>query len=118
MEVDAGHAGASARREHERRRDKRHARIRSEHPYLGGLILAVSSGLQSTNAWAIGAVGEERLGALLNSRVSPSVRVLHDRRIPRSLANLDHIVVCPSGVIVIDAKKYKGGRDFASRAAS
>jgi len=63
---------------------------------------------QSTTAWVTGAVGEERLGARLNGLVSPSVRVLHDRRIPTTRANIDHIVVCPSGVIVIDAKKYEG----------
>ena len=36
------------------------------------------------------------------------MRVLHDRRIPRTRANIDHIVVCTSGVFVIDAKKYEG----------
>ncbi|WP_323095815.1 NERD domain-containing protein [Intrasporangium sp. YIM S08009] len=35
-------------------------------------------------------------------------RVLHDRRVPRSRANIDHVVVCASGVVVIDAKRYKG----------
>ena len=108
MEVDSGQAGASARREHERRRDRAENRIRSEHPHLGRLILAFTSDPQSTTAWATGAVGEERLGARLNDLASPSVRVLHDRRIPRTRANIDHIVVCPSGVLVIDAKKYKG----------
>src|SRR6266571_1114104 len=34
--------------------------------------------------------------------------VLHDRRIPGSRANIDHIVVAPWGVFVIDAKNYKG----------
>jgi Nuclease-related domain len=34
--------------------------------------------------------------------------VLHDRRIPGSRANIDHIVVAPCGVFVIDAKNYKG----------
>jgi hypothetical protein len=36
------------------------------------------------------------------------VIVLHDRRIPRSRANIDHLAVTPSGVYVIDAKRYKG----------
>jgi len=34
--------------------------------------------------------------------------VLHDRRIPGARANVDHIVVAPWGVFVIDAKNYKG----------
>ena len=40
--VESGSAGASARREFERRKAKREERIRSKHPKLGGLMLAVS----------------------------------------------------------------------------
>ena len=105
---DPGVAGASARREFERRRAGREARIRTKHPRLGGLILAVSDDPQSTKAWAVGAQGEQRLGRRLDSVTGPTVRALHDRRIPRTRANIDHIVTCPSGVFVIDAKQYKG----------
>ena len=108
VDPDPGQPGASARREHERRRAKREAKTRAAHPHLGGLILALSSDPQSTTAWATGAVGEEKLGARLNALVSPAVRVLHDRRIPKTKANIDHIAVCPSGVFVIDAKRYQG----------
>ena len=107
-EVSAGIAGASARREFERRKARRELRIRTAHPRLGGLILAVSSDPQTTQAWATGAVGEERLGARLDGLVSPTFKVLHDRRIPGTPANIDHIVICSTGVFVIDAKKYKG----------
>ncbi|WP_240987096.1 nuclease-related domain-containing protein [Arthrobacter sp. Soil736] len=34
--------------------------------------------------------------------------VLHDRRIPGSKANIDHIAITPGGIWVIDAKRYKG----------
>ena len=104
----AGSAGASARREFERRKARREERIRASHPKLGGLILALSSDPQTTQAWATGAAGEERLGARLDQLASPGVQVLHDRRIPGARANIDHIVVCASGVFVIDAKKYQG----------
>ena len=107
-EVDPGQPGASARREHERRRANRETRIRTAHPRLGGVILALSSDPQSTTAWATGAVGEEKLGARLNELASSTVRVLHDRRIPRTKANIDHLVVCPGGVYVVDAKRYQG----------
>lgn len=106
--VDAASAGASARREFERRKAKREERIRAKHPKLGGLILAVSDDPQSTKAWAVGALGEERLGDGLNALASEKVRLLHDRRLPRSRANIDHIAVTPSGVYVIDAKRYRG----------
>ena len=106
--IDSGVPGASARREHERRRAKREADVRAKHPLAGGLILALQSDPQSTTAWATGAEGEERLGARLNAVAFDDVRVLHDRRIPKARADLDHLVVCPTGVIVVDAKKYKG----------
>ncbi|MDI3195671.1 MULTISPECIES: nuclease-related domain-containing protein [unclassified Pseudarthrobacter] len=34
--------------------------------------------------------------------------VLHDRRIPGSKANIDHIAITHGGIWVIDAKRYKG----------
>lgn len=107
-EVAIGVAGASAQREYARRSARREARIRREHPHIGGLLLALSDDPQSTRAWATGAVGEELLGARLDRATASGVRILHDRRIPRSRANIDHLVVGPAGVFVIDAKRYKG----------
>ena len=107
-EIFAGVAGASARREGERRSAKREARIREAHPKIGGLMLALSEDPQSTKAWSVGAVGEEKLGRRLDGLKGDGVHVLHDRLIRGTKANIDHIVVCPSGVFVIDAKKYKG----------
>jgi hypothetical protein len=106
--VDAGTPGGSARREFERRQRARQDRVRAKHPKLGGLILALSDDPQTTRAWDVGAVGEERLGGRLTELAGDSLRVLHDRRIPGSRANIDHVAVTPTGVWVIDAKKYKG----------
>jgi len=106
--VESGTAGASARREFERRKAKREERIRTKHPKLGGLMLAVSDEQQSTTAWDIGALGEERLAKGLDRLASDTLRLLHDRQIPRSKANIDHLAVTASGVYVIDAKKYRG----------
>lgn len=108
-EVVAGAAGASARREYERRRDDREKRIRQKHPKLGGLILAISDEPQSTRAWERGAIGEEMLAARLKNLAGPA-RALHDRRVPGTRANIDHIAITPSGIWVIDAKRYKGKR--------
>jgi len=106
--IEHGTAGASARREFQRRKDSREERIRANHPRLGGFILAVTDEQQSTKAWDLGARGEEKLGRQLNQLASDTLRLLHDRRIPGSRANIDHLAVTPSGVYVIDAKKYKG----------
>jgi hypothetical protein len=107
--VDAGDAGRSARREYERRRDRREERIRAAHPKLGGLILALSDDPQSTRAWQQGAVGEAMMAERL-ATLPVAFRTLHDRRIPGTRANIDHIAVGPSGVWIIDAKRYKGKR--------
>lgn len=106
--VDSGSAGASARREYERRSTNRAARIREAHPHLGGLILAMTDEPQSTTAWARGAAGEEKLARRLDALADYGVRTLHDRRIPGTKANIDHIAVGPTGVFVVDAKRYKG----------
>ena len=101
-------AGSSARREYERRKARDEERLREKWGKLGGIAVALSDEKQSTKAWERGAIGEERLGARLDSLVSDSVAVLHDRRIPGSQANIDHIVITTAGVWVIDAKRYKG----------
>ena len=106
--VDVGTPGASARREFDRRRQAREARVRAKHPKLGGIILALGQEPQSTTSWDTGARGEERLGQRLSELCSDSLLVLHDRKIPRTRANIDHIAVTPTGIWVIDAKKYQG----------
>ena len=106
--LDVGTAGASARREFERRKARRDERVRAKHPKLAGLLLAISEEPQSTAAWDVGALGEERLGKGLDALASDMIRLLHDRRIPRSSANIDHLAVTSNGVYVIDAKKYRG----------
>lgn len=106
-EIDPGTPGGSARREYERRRGKREAATRQRHPRIGDFLLRFQSAPTSETAWAIGAAGEEALAAHLVSRC-PDVILLHDRRLPRSRANIDHLAVASSGVYVIDAKRYAG----------
>lgn len=110
LEVVDGTAGGSAAREFDRRHDARQQRVRANHPKIGRFLLAVFDDPQSTTAWATGGVGEQRLGEMLAGIASPTVRVLHDRRIPKTTANIDHLVVCSSGVFVVDAKRYKDAR--------
>lgn len=108
-EPDRGRAGASAAREHRRRRASREARIRRRHPHVGRLLLAIGGPPQHETAWQIGSRGEEQVGRSLDRRTTkgPAI-VLHDRRMPTSHANIDHLAVGPRGVFVIDAKANKG----------
>jgi hypothetical protein len=107
-EIDRGEAGASAVREWKRRHERREAQIRAQHKHLGGLLLALSSDPHSTSAWATGARGEQTIGHSLDRLREQGIAVLHDRRIPGSRANIDHLVVSRAGVFVIDTKHYKG----------
>lgn len=108
LDLDPGTAGASARREHERRLANRENRTRERHPRTAGLRLFWQDAPQHEGVWATGASGEERLARFLGERCGPDVVVLHDRRIPGRRTNIDHLAIAPSGVWVIDAKSYKG----------
>jgi hypothetical protein len=58
-------------------------------------------------SWTTGAEGEEKPAQVL-ARRCPGVPMLHDARMPRSRANIDHIAFAPTGVYVIDTKRYSG----------
>ena len=75
---------------------------------LCGLVIAVGAPpiAQSTQSWATGAEGEVATAALLDPLVPLGAVVLHDRRIPGSRANVDHIVVSPGGVFMVESKSY------------
>jgi hypothetical protein len=57
--------------------------------------------------WAKGADGERRTADCLAS-LPPSYVVLHDLHVPGSKANVDHLVIGPTGVFVVDSKAYTG----------
>lgn len=106
--VDVGVPGASARREHDRRKNRREAGVRKKHPHVGGVLLALREEPQHERAWLAGAEGEERVARQLRKHVGAGVALLHDRHIPRSTANIDHIAIAESGVWVIDSKRCSG----------
>ena len=76
---------------------------------LSGVVLALCSAPQHEQAWARGAEGEVKLARKLERwTAGHGLLLLHDRRMPRSRANVDHLAIGPSGVTVIDAKRYSG----------
>jgi hypothetical protein len=102
-------AGASADREYARRRSAREERARRRFGKVGVVANRLAGDPQHVRSWKKGAEGErhvaKRLEKLLNGG---SVQLLHDRRVPGSVANIDHLSVGPAGVMVIDAKNLKG----------
>jgi hypothetical protein len=59
-------------------------------------------------AWRRGARGERQTARLLDRLGHDGSRVFHDLAMPGSPANIDHLVVGPSGVFVIDSKQWTG----------
>jgi nuclease-like protein len=107
-----GTAGASARRKAERLRQERE-QLRSTRSGLARLLACLfpsdtEKRLQKEERdYAAGAEGELILARSL-ARRCPDVPMLNDRRAPMRQGNIDHIVIAPTGVYVIDCKRYKG----------
>jgi hypothetical protein len=59
-------------------------------------------------AWRRGATGERRTARLLSQLERHGWAILHDLAVPGSRANIDHLVIGPAGVFVIDSKQYRG----------
>jgi hypothetical protein len=87
-------------------------------PRLGlalGVLVALAAGWglrfrpsPDARAWRRGAVGERRTARLLAGLERQGWAVLHDLAVAGSRANLDHLVIGPAGVFVIDSKQYCG----------
>ena len=119
-------AGVSARFEYEKRAAQERRRqeqvvirdaewretLKRKHRLVGPIVAAFTpkpevGESQSTTAWKTGSEGEERVAEVLADVAG--IEVLHDCPWPGTRkSNIDHIVVGPSGVFVIDAKKYSG----------
>jgi len=60
------------------------------------------------SAWRKGARGERRTARRLRRLVRRGYVAFHDLAMPGSRANIDHLLIGPSGVFVIDSKQYTG----------
>lgn len=89
-----------------------------EIPFMFQLALGASLGTaaliglvrpsQGERAWRKGSAGERRVGRTLDRLSRSGVRTLHDRKMPGSAANIDHVAVTPAGVFTIETKAYRG----------
>src|SRR3954453_5632477 len=69
--------------------------------------------LRSAEAFERGAEGEESTARVLGALSAEGWRIFHDVRWPgRAQANIDHVVVGPSGVFVLDTKSWVGRVDI------
>lgn len=84
-------------------------RLRTPLVRLADLLGIETARGHQANQWGAGAVGEQRTAARLKPLVREGWTVLHDRALPTGRANVDHLLVSPSGVvIVLDSKKWSG----------
>jgi Nuclease-related domain len=108
--VETGEAGNSAQQQY----GKMTARTRKAREDLfgkrvGKIADVILGETQNAKAWGKGAEGERYVGNILRDLCEENdFRVLHDRRIPNSKANIDHILITNRGVFVVDAKNYEG----------
>jgi Nuclease-related domain len=86
-------------------------------PHAGLLGLAVAALVgwrlrfrpsEQAKAWQRGAQGERRTARLLDRLTRDSYVVFHDLAVPDSDANVDHLVIGPTGLFVIDSKQWTG----------
>lgn len=108
--INHGVGGISATKEYERRSAKHEHRIEAKWGTgrIGRFAKFMSDEPQSTIAWAKGAEGERQLARRLTDELSDVAIVLHDRKLPRTRGNIDHLVIAPNGIWIIDAKNYTG----------
>ena len=87
-------------------------------PWLGPIVAALAVAAAGWGlwfrpspdavAWRRGAAGERRTARMLDPLERQGWAVLHDLAVPGSRANIDHLVIGPGGVFVIDSKHYRG----------
>jgi hypothetical protein len=82
---------------------------------LAGLAVAALVGWrlrfqpsEQARSWQRGAHGERRTASLLDRLTRDGFVVFHDLAVPDSQTNVDHLVIGPTGVFVIDSKQWTG----------
>jgi Nuclease-related domain len=91
------------------------AQVGLPHSGLVGVVAAALVGWrlrfrvsEQARTWQRGAHGERRTARLLDRLTRDGYVVFHDLAVPDSPANVDHLVIGPSGVFVIASKQWTG----------
>jgi hypothetical protein len=91
------------------------AQVGLPHGGLVGLVVAALVGWrmrfrpsEQARTWQRGAQGERHTARLLDRLTGDGFVVFHDVAVPDSPANVDHLVIGPTGVFVIDSKQWTG----------
>jgi hypothetical protein len=101
-------AGASAAAEGERRVARRVQRVEARYGAAAAAVAEHVAAREIAASWGKGSEGESRLAAFVARELGDAVVALHDRQIPGTRSNIDHLFVAPSGVWVVDGKAHRG----------
>lgn len=80
----------------------------------GGALLSrkyqglIDRELWNVRAWRRGADGERMVGEMLETELPDAYCVFNDVCFPGRRANIDHLVIGPSGVFVLNTKNWRG----------
>lgn len=94
--------------------------VRTDQPLLPVLVLASGAAIvfaiklwlnlrchrRTIRQWGSGAAGERMTAAFLKGASKMGWVVMHDLAVPKSRANIDHLLVSRRGVVVIDSKRW------------
>jgi hypothetical protein len=113
-ELDRGTPGGSALAEHRRRHPDQPLIPFKPRGRLPTVLRAMESDPtnESPSSWSKGEEGEVRVGSRLERILGERAVVLHDRSVPGTRGNIDHLAIAPSGVWIIDSKHYKGSLEI------
>jgi hypothetical protein len=106
--IVAGAPGASAAAEGARKADRKVEQVRRKYGDHAAEVAREMTDRDAAASWGKGSEGESWLAAYISREAGDAVIALHDRLIPGSEGNIDHIFVSQTGVWVVDAKAYKG----------
>ncbi len=120
---DLGIAGASALAMRQKFDDRDHKKAKRDqeifkisHPFLSRYVTPRAQTSHQTKVWGKGAEGEIEVGKILNDLAAKyGFLAIHDRLMPRSKANIDHMAVTSTGIFIVDAKNYQGTIEVRGR---
>jgi hypothetical protein len=109
-EIESGIAGTSAAAEGERRKARKVDQVRREFGDHAAQVAEVMAARDAAASWGKGSEGESRLARYIANEVGDSVIALHDRLIPGTRCNIDHLFIAQTGVWIVDAKAGYNGK--------
>lgn len=79
---------------------------------VGGSAALRDARIRHDHNYTKGAAGEYLMDISLHKHVNDGAVILTDRRVPGAESNIDHVVIAPSGVWIIDSKNWRGKIEY------